>query len=103
MARLALGTGISFPSSPLRESRSSGYIGGRIHHAQREVSGTGMSRSKKDGRKGGNHNQAQRTGKEYWSPRGRSMMEPGKESKKLTHRMDRKDNQKRLEEERDDS
>ena len=46
-----------------------------------------MSRSRKDGRHGGAHRNTQ--GREYWSSRGMPMMEPGRESKRLTHRMER--------------
>lgn len=46
-----------------------------------------MSRSKKDGRKGGGHRNTQ--GKEYWSPRGKAMMTPGRSAKDITHTMER--------------
>lgn len=50
-----------------------------------------MSRSAKDGRHGGGHDEAKRTGREYWSPRPPvSMMDPCKESKILTHRAERR-------------
>ena len=48
-----------------------------------------MSDSKKDGRHGGGHRNTQ--GKEYWSRRpGAPMGEPGKFSKRLTHRAERR-------------
>lgn len=50
-----------------------------------------MSHSRKDGRRGGAHRNVQ--GKEYWSKRcdgERSMMDPGREAKTLTHRFERR-------------
>lgn len=46
-----------------------------------------MSDSKKDGRRGGGHRNT--TGKEYWGPRGEPMSNPGRKSKRRTHRMER--------------
>jgi hypothetical protein len=50
-----------------------------------------VSHSHKDGRRGGGHRNVQ--GKEYWSRRcdgQRSMMNPGREAKVLTHRFERR-------------
>lgn len=50
-----------------------------------------MSHSRKDGRHGGGHDEARRTGREYWSPRPPcSMGEPCKETKAITHRAERR-------------
>lgn len=48
-----------------------------------------MSRSRKDGRAGGGHRNTQ--GREYWKSRlHRSGEEPGAETKRLTHRKERR-------------
>jgi len=48
-----------------------------------------MSRSKKDGRRGGGHRNTQ--GKEYWAARpGYPMAEPGRVAKTRTHRLERR-------------
>lgn len=46
-----------------------------------------MSRTHKDGRKRGGHKN--RTGKEYWTPRGEPMMTPGRRAKDRTHSIER--------------
>lgn len=48
-----------------------------------------MSRSRKDGRRGGGHRNTK--GREYWSPRpGYSMAVPGRRAKRRTHHLERR-------------
>ena len=46
-----------------------------------------MSRTRKDGKRGGGHKPP--AGTEYWKPRGEPMMSPGRRAKDRTHSMER--------------
>lgn len=55
-----------------------------------------MTRSRKDGRHGGGHHEKRDRDVEYWSPRGKPMMTPGRKAKRLTHRMERREWEREL-------